>query len=267
MQPFDIPRPRWRTQCKPMSRRQTRPGKTGQSPSPANRRLRVGAAISTPPRRKIYIIDHHPISRCVLAGIINAEPDLTVCGVSDGQGNLPRVIRALKPDLVIIEIAASRGHPLDALRAIRAADERVPTLVFSGAPCETYAVEAMRAGASGYVCKNEGKATILRATRQILRGQPRLCREMTGRLVQQFSLGFADARPLPVALLTARELKVFMLLGQGFTPGQIVQQTKLNLATIRACRQRLKSKLELSSVHELWCAASRWVAIHASNAA
>ena len=237
----------------------TRHRKTVQSPSTNSRGRRVAAAASAAPRR-VYIIDHQPISRYVLAQIINAESDLTVCGVSDGQEDLPRAIRTSNPDLVIIEVAGKRGDGLEALRVIRAAEADVPVLVFSGGSCETYAVAAMRAGASGYVCKNEEKSTILRTIRQILRGEPRLCREMTARLVQHFSSGFVDSRPLPVSLLTARETKVFKLLARGLDLRQIARQIRQDLVAIQACHQQLRTKLGLSSTPELRCAATRWLA-------
>ncbi|MCX7826071.1 MAG: response regulator transcription factor [Verrucomicrobiae bacterium] len=212
-------------------------------------------------------MDHQPISRYLLSQIINAEPDLTVCGVSDGLANLPRVIRASNPDLVIIEIAGKSADGLEALRAIREADIRVPVLVFSGGSCEANAIAAMRAGANGYVCKNENKSTLLRAIRLLLRGEERLCREMTARLVKDFSLGFVDARPLPVDLLTAREMNIFKLLARGLNPRQIARRANMDLHAVQSCRQRLKTKLELSSVQELQCAATRWLASQTSATA
>lgn len=217
--------------------------------------------------RKVYIIDYQPLTRDTLAEMLKAQPDLSVCGISDGHENLPRAIGSLRPDLVIMEVVTKRGHCLDELHAIRAAHEQLPILIFSCGPCERYALEAMRAGANGYVCKGEETFVVLRTVRQILRGEPRLCREMTGSLVRRLSSGFADARPLPVSLLSGRELKVFKLIGADLNPRQIAKQTNLKLANIHDCRERLKTKLGLSSFCELQCAATRWLTNNSSKAA
>ena len=227
---------------------------------------KTDASLSHKVRRKVYIIDYQPLTRDSLAEMLEAQPDLSVCGISDGHGNLSRAIGSLKPDLVIMEVVTKRGHCLNELHAIRAAHEQLPILIFSSGPCERYALETMRAGASGYICKGEETFVVLRTVRQILRGEPRLCREMTGSLVRRLSSGFADARPLPVSLLTSRELKVFKLIGAGLNPRQIAKQASLNLANVHDCRERLRTKLRLSSFCELQCAAARWLANNNSKA-
>lgn len=210
-------------------------------------------------QRRILIVDEHPTVRDRLAAIINAERDLVVCGIVDhGQKALPAV-KKHKPDLVIMEVVGRRGDRLDQLKAVRAANRHLPILVCSNGPCSSIAVDAMRAGATGYVCKGEAIASMLRTIRTILRGKAWLCHTMTSRLVQEVSLGFADSQPAPVHLLNNRERKVFELLGQGVGTQRIATQLSVTVPTVTTCCDQLRTKLGLRGIRELQCAANRWV--------
>lgn len=210
-------------------------------------------------RRRILIIDEHPTVRDRLAAIINAESDLVVAGIVDhGHKALPAV-KKHKPDLVIMEIVGRRGDRLDQLKAVRAAHRHLPILVCSNGPCASMAVDAMRAGATGYTCKGEAIASVLRTIRTILRGKAWLCHTMTSRLVQEVSLGFADSQPAPVHLLSNRERKVFELLGQGVGTRRIADELSLTVPAVTTCCDQLRTKLGLRGSRELQCAANRWL--------
>jgi DNA-binding NarL/FixJ family response regulator len=210
-------------------------------------------------KRRILIVDEHPTVRDRLAAIIDAEADLTVCGVVDKGEAILLSVKRRKPDLVIMEVIGRGGNRFDHLRSLRAANPKVPVLVCSGGPCSAISLEAMRAGASGFVCKTSPIVDLLRTIRTVLRGEPWLCHTMTSNLVRKVSLGFADSELPPVGRLSGREKKVFELLGQGEDPAGIAKHLHLTVPVVEVCCEQLKTKLDLSGTRELSCAASRWV--------
>jgi DNA-binding NarL/FixJ family response regulator len=208
-------------------------------------------------RHKILIADHQPLIREKLAEVIAAERDLEVCAVADVREDLTALIANLEPDLVMIEIAGKHGQGVAQIQELCEADPDVAVLVFSMGPCEKTAVEALHAGAIGYICKSESADEILEAVRQSIRKGPRLCRQMTSQLVTALSSGFADAQAPALRKLNARERKVFDLIGHGLDNRQIATQLRLAPAAVESCRSALRRKLDLGAA-ELHCAAQRW---------
>jgi DNA-binding NarL/FixJ family response regulator len=210
-------------------------------------------------RRRVLLVESQPIVYEKLTELINDEPDLRVCGVTDGGENIAEIVSELKPDLVIIEVIGKHGNRISQIRQIRTKNQNLPILVFSTGPCETYALRAMHAGATGYLCKNSNLADILKIVRCTLKGEPSLCASMTSQLVRQLSSGFADSSQLPINKLSNREIEVFELLGQGLGTRQVAERLSLTIPTVETYRERLKTKLNLRGASELQCAAVRWV--------
>lgn len=206
---------------------------------------------------KILIADHQPLLREKLAEVLAAERDLEVCAVADVREDLVGLAANLEPDLVILEIAGKHGQGVGQVQELCEAHPGLPILVFSMGPCERFAVDAMHAGAIGYVCKSEAADEILEAVRQAIRKGPRLCREMTSQLVTQLSSGFADAQEPVLRKLNTRERQVFDLIGHGLGNRQIAAKLKLTPTAVETCRSTLRRKLDLGAA-ELQCAAKRW---------
>src|SRR5579871_6784332 len=163
----------------------------------------------------ILIVDDHPIVRQGLALLINREPDLAVCGDAEEAGSALRRIEELKPDLIVVDISLNGPDGLDLLKDIRTRDPNLPILILSMHDESLYAERALRAGANGYIMKQEATERVLVAIRQILGGEVYVSERMSKKIVQQFVGGSGAAKRSVIDELTDRELEVFRLIGQG----------------------------------------------------
>lgn len=207
---------------------------------------------------RIFIVDDHPIVRDGLSELISQEPDLVVCGEA---GDVPEAMRKIKeshPDVVVVDLSLRSGHGIDLIEQIKAHDGRIKMLVASVHGEELYAERALRAGADGYVNKQESTRTILEAIRQVMRGEVYLSPEMAKRLLHAV-LGGEPRCDDPVATLSNRELEVFELIGDGLTTRQIAERLHLSPKTIETHRDKIKAKLNLASGNELTRRAVQWV--------
>ncbi len=205
----------------------------------------------------ILLVDDHPVVRERLAEIINPEADLHVCGeAADHQGAL-EAIAASQPDLVIVDLALKKSHGLDLIKDIRVRHPRLATLVVSMHEESLYAERVIRAGARGYITKQEATRNILAAIRQILAGNIYLSDKATSHIATRI----AGIRPEPISALdqlTDRELRIFELLGQGYGVRQIADEMHLDAKTVETYRTRIKMKLGLKDANEVLQAAIRW---------
>jgi DNA-binding NarL/FixJ family response regulator len=192
--------------------------------------------------------------------LIDREPDLTVCGdVADADEAL-RNIDELKPDLVIADISLSGTTGIDLIKAIKSKYEDLPVLVVSMHEESLYAERALRAGAAGYVMKQEPAKTVKLAIRKVLGGDIHLSEKMAASMLGKFTRGGQAGRPAsPIESLSDRELEVFRMLGEGKFTRQIAEELDLSIATIHSFRNRIKEKLDLKNSTELMLHAIHWV--------
>ncbi len=209
-------------------------------------------------RSTVYIVDDHPIVRQGLALLINREPDLAVCGDAEEAGTALRQIEELKPDLVVVDISLNGPDGLDLLKDIRTRDANLPVLILSMLDESLYAERALRAGASGYIMKQEATERVLVAIRRILGGQIYVSDRMSNRMLHRFAGGKAQASS--VAGLTDRELEVFRLIGQGHATRQIAEELHISVKTVESYQAHIKEKLSLKNARELVQRAIQWAA-------
>ncbi len=205
---------------------------------------------------RILIVEDHPVVRRGLVELINAEPDLHVCGEAD---DAPAAIQSLgqaRPDLVIIDISLKRGNGIDLVKQIKARDGQIKLLVTSVHDESLYAERALRAGAMGYVNKSEPIQTILNAIRQVLRGRIFLSMPMVNRMLQ--SPAPEATQESPIASLSDRELQVFELISRGLTTREIASKLLLSIKTIETHRDHIRMKLKLKNSTELIHHAVQW---------
>ncbi len=176
-------------------------------------------------KRKVFIVDDHPIVRQGLAVLINTEPDLAVCGDAEDAGSALRRIEELKPDLAVVDISLNGPDGLDLLKSIRARDASLPVLILSMLDESLYAERALHAGANGYIMKQEATERVLVAIRRILGGEIYVSDRMANRMLHRFAAGTPVGAQSPVADLTDRELEVFRLIGEGHGTRQIARGT------------------------------------------
>ena len=174
-------------------------------------------------KHKVLLVDDHPIVRQGLALFIDREPDLVVCGEADGANSALQAIRDLTPDFVVLDISLEGPDGLELLKTLRVTYPNLPVLVLSMHDESTYAERALRAGANGYIMKQEATERVLTAIRQILRGDVYVSDRLTKRMLQQFVHGSISPRD-PLAKLSDRELEVYRLIGAGHGTRQIADE-------------------------------------------
>jgi DNA-binding NarL/FixJ family response regulator len=209
-------------------------------------------------KRRVFVVDDHPIVRQGLAMLINREPDLVVCGEEEEAQAAIKAIARMRPDILIVDISLNGPDGLDLIKAVRATQDGAPILVLSMHDELIYAERALRAGASGYIMKQEGTERVLVALRRILKGEVYLSDRAASRMVQHYVRGPAAMTRPAEAELSDRELEVYRLLGEGHTTRQIAEELHLSVKTVETYQAHIKEKLSLRSARELVQHAIAW---------
>ena len=212
-----------------------------------------------PEKRRVLIVDDHPLLRDGLAKVLNQQDDLMVCGeASDARGGLAAISKC-HPDVVIADLAMEGGNGLDLIKDIRALHAHLPVLALSMHHENLYAERAIRAGARGYVMKREPVGVVVAALRKVLDGHMALSETMVSRLLDPANRRKDAFAGSPADLLSARELDVFGLLGQGLGTRQIATTLRVAASTVETHRASIKLKLGLASATELVARAAQFV--------
>ncbi len=206
----------------------------------------------------ILIVDDHPIVCRGLRELVADEPDLEVCGEAEDVSGALQQVKSLRPDVVVIDLSLKGGHGLELIQEIKTSNERITMLVSSMHDESLYAERVLRAGAMGYISKQESPDKIIGALRQVLRGEIYLSPRMSNRLLHRLTSG-QSFETNPIDNLSDRELQVFEMIGQGLSTKEIAQKLELSHKTIEAHREKMKSKLNLKSGTELNRHATQWV--------
>jgi DNA-binding NarL/FixJ family response regulator len=212
----------------------------------------------SPPRKKILIVDDHPVVREGLAMHIAQQPDLEVCGEAEDVPGALALLKSTQPDLAIIDISLKQGNGIDLISSLK---ERHPTtrvLVWSMYKENLYAERALRAGAQGYLHKGRATSQLLDAIRAVLAGKVYVSEELANNLLYRV-VGGKTVERSPMELLSNRELEAFELIGQGQTTEKIAALMNVSPKTVETYRARIKEKLGLSNVTELVQRAAQWV--------
>lgn len=210
-------------------------------------------------RKTILIVDDHPTLRRGLAALIDSEPDLAVCGE---VATCPEALAAIpksRPDLVIVDLALGEGDGLDLVKEMLKRHAEIPALVLSMHDESVYAERSLKAGARGYVTKQQLDSTVLVAIRRLLDGKTYMSDTLQARLAAKFVDGRTLETDSPLGALSDRELQVFRLIGHGRSTRQIADTLNLSIKTIESHREHIKNKLSLETTAELAQHATRWV--------
>jgi len=224
--------------------------------------------MSAADRARVFVVDDHPIVRQGLALLINSQPDLEVCGEAEETQAALAALEAARPDVLVVDISLSGPDGLDLVKAVRARTETLRVLVLSMHDESIYAERALRAGANGYIMKQEATDRVLTAIRCVLNGEVYLSNRAASRMVQQYVRGPGGARVRRPALaaLSDRELEVFRLIGEGHSTRHIANALHLSVKTVETHQAHIKEKLSLRSARELMQYAIEWhLTEHASG--
>ncbi len=210
-------------------------------------------------RRRVFVVDDHPVFREGLAQIIDGEEDLTICGEADSAEEALQKIPGLKPDLVLVDISLPGKSGLELVKELRGRNGGVKLLVISMHDEALYADRVLRAGGDGYIMKQEDPEEIVQAIRDVLDGHIYVSEAvMTGR-PKAAPMGGSEARSRPLSQLLDAELELLELLGQGKTNAEIARSLKLRVSAVTAGCARMRRKLNLKSTNALIRYAVCWV--------
>jgi DNA-binding NarL/FixJ family response regulator len=210
------------------------------------------------PKTRILIVDDHPVVREGLSLMMNREPDLEVCGEAEDASAALTAISTNRPDFLIVDISLNGPDGLDLLKSIRARFRTLPVLVLSMHDETIYAERALRAGANGYIMKQEATEKVLVAVRQILSQKVYVSDRIANRMLQQYISGSATQEHSPISELSDRELEVFRLIGEGHSTRRIAEELHLSVKTVESYQAHIKNKLSLKNARELVQRAIQW---------
>lgn len=211
-------------------------------------------------KRRVLIVDDHPVFRHGIAALINAEDDLNVCGEASNAQAALQSIREMKPDVVLLDISLPGANGVELIKLIKAERPRLPLLVLSMHDESLYALRALRAGALGYVTKAESLTHVLTALRKVLKGEiyasAKLAEQLIFKAIQSDDVGLDS----PVDKLSDRELEVLEFLGKGMGTKDIAARLNLSVKTIETHRAHIKDKMGFKDSGEMVRFAVDWMA-------
>jgi len=205
------------------------------------------------------VVDDHPMVRDGLVQLIGQHPDLVCCGEADSVPTAQAAVEHKMPDLVVLDLRLKGGDGLELIKSLKSQIPKIKILVLSQYDAPMYAERALRAGAMGYVIKEQAAAEVLQAIRTVLGGQVYLTRSMASVLLQKMvGPGKTEGGRSGVEALTDRELHVLNLLGGGLSTRQIANELKLSFKTVETHRENIKRKLGLRNAAALVHYATQW---------
>jgi DNA-binding NarL/FixJ family response regulator len=213
-----------------------------------------------PKPARVLIVEDHPMFREHLIQLITRELGVTICGEADNNRDAMALLEKEKPDIAIVDLTLRGGSSgLELLKDIKALGLDVQVLVLSMHDEDLYAERALRAGARGYITKNEASSEVVKAIRCVLAGEIYASHRVTARLLQRMSQKRTPSNLAGVETLADRELEVFQMLGRGKSTKDIATALNLGDSTVETYRARIKDKLQLRSAAELYLRAGQWV--------
>jgi DNA-binding NarL/FixJ family response regulator len=208
----------------------------------------------------VVVVEDHPVLCDGLKQLIDSQPDLTCVGIADDTSEAKRLAEECQPDLMVLDLRLRGGDALDFIKTLRVENPELKVLVLSQYDELLFAERTLRAGASGYIMKENATDEVLRAVRKVLNGELYFSERVAAAVVQRA----LREKPIPsragVERLSDREMQVFQLLGAAYSPREIAEQFHLSRKTIETHCEKIKHKLSLYTASELKRFARQWAA-------
>jgi DNA-binding NarL/FixJ family response regulator len=220
----------------------------------------MNATAQTERKSRVVIVDDHPVFCDGLKQLIGSQPDLTCTGVADNIPDAEQLLEQQRPDLIVLDLRLKGGNPLDFVKTLRVKYPQVKVLILSQYDELLFAERALRAGASGYIMKENVTDEVLRAIRKVLGGELYFSERVAAAIVQRTLREKPIASRNGVERLSDREMQVFQLLGAAYSPREIAEQFQLSRKTIETHCEKIKHKLSLQTAAELKRFARQWAA-------
>jgi len=208
---------------------------------------------------RVLLVDDHPITRQGVSALINQERNLEVAGEADTAPRAIELVTKLMPDIAIIDISLNSTSGIELIKNIRVPAPKLPILVMSMHDEGLFAERALRAGAQGYIMKQEASEKILTAIHRVLAGEIYLSEVMKEKMLHRVVSHKKEETGFAIEQLSDRELEVFQLIGNGYSTRQIAERLNLSVKTIDSYREHLKIKLVLQNGADLVRYAIQWV--------
>jgi len=208
---------------------------------------------------RVFVVDDHPVVRQGLKLMLDQETDMVLCGEAESAREARRNVREATPDIIVADVSLKDASGIELVKELRELHPDVPVLVLSMHDESLYAERALRAGARGYVMKDEAPDRLITAIREIVAGGLYLSGRMTARLLTKFVDGPSQSGRMPMESLTDRELEIFEFIGRGLGTRHIAETLHLSVKTIETHRRNIKRKLKLSDATSLMQHAIHWV--------
>jgi DNA-binding NarL/FixJ family response regulator len=215
---------------------------------------------STVTKKKILVVEDHPIFRTMLAQLISQESGMMVCGEADNIKDALAVIDRMQPDAAVVDLTLNGSGGLELIKELKARNLELPVLVLSMHAEKLYAERALRAGARGYVSKHASPMEVVAAIRKVLIGRIHVSEQVSETILERLGRADKAVSPSGTDLLSDRELEVFQLVGRGFNSREIAGQLNLGSTTVDSYRARIKEKLGIRNAAELYQRAAQWLA-------
>ena len=211
-------------------------------------------------KRKILLVDDHPLLLEGLGKLLSAEPDLCVCGMAGDAREAMSMVESMPPDLIVTDLTLPGRNGLELIKDLAALHPEIPIIVLSMHDEMAYAERVLRAGGRGYVMKDTPPGQLLDAIRTVLGGGVFASQQVTNNLLRTISSGKKPTRPcFPLECLTDREMEVFELIGQAKSNHDISTQLGISPRTLDAHRAHIREKLGFIDGNELTRHAIRWI--------
>jgi DNA-binding NarL/FixJ family response regulator len=208
---------------------------------------------------KVLLVEDHPMFRERLAMLINKDLEMTVCGETDNIQTALELAKQTKPDIAIVDITLRGSSGIELIKDLKAQGVKTPVLVLSMHDENLYAERVLRAGAKGYITKDEASAKVIAAIKQVLAGGIYVSENVKATILHRIATVGAPVHASGIDLLTDRELEVFQLVGQGRNSREIAERLHLGETTVDTYRARIKDKLHIRNAAELYSRAAQWV--------
>ncbi|HVW20406.1 MAG TPA: response regulator transcription factor [Opitutaceae bacterium] len=208
---------------------------------------------------RVFVVDDHPITRRGIIALVTEDVNLVVCGEAESAPQALELIPKLNPDLAIIDISLASMNGIELMKNLKALLPKLPVLIMSMHDENLYAERALRAGARGYIMKQEASQRIVTAIHRVLSGELYLSDQMQEKMLKRIVDGRNEENVFSIDKLSDREMEVFQLIGNGFSTRQIAAQLNLSVKTIESYREHLKLKLMLEKGSDMTRYAIQWV--------
>jgi DNA-binding NarL/FixJ family response regulator len=209
-----------------------------------------------PSKMRVFIVDDHAVFRTGLRRLLIKEKDLEVCGEAGTPDEVFKALPTCRPDVILMDLSLEGVSGIDVTRRVHEQYPQIPILVVSMHKESIYAGQALKAGATGYIMKNEAPDRLLRAVRQVIKGEVHVSPEIVSDLLRR--LPRDGNTQSPVECLSARELQVFRMIGEGKGTRQIAELLGLSVKTVESYRAHIKEKMSFDTSYQLVRAAIFW---------